>query len=69
MSTNCYVSNANETIYKRSEARAYAEVAVDEGYEWGGGCWNDNCSSDEVAARLRWPRESSLACISTVTSD
>jgi hypothetical protein len=46
VSTNCYVSNANDTIYKRSEARAYAEVAREEGYEWGGGCWNDNDRDD-----------------------
>jgi cell wall-associated NlpC family hydrolase len=26
----------------RSQARGYAETAVHEGYQWGGGCWNDD---------------------------
>jgi hypothetical protein len=46
VSNNCYVSNANRTWIRRIDARTYAEVAVGEGYEWGGGCWNDNNVDD-----------------------
>jgi hypothetical protein len=43
VSSNCYVNNAADSHVRRVDARAYAEVAIDEGYEWGGGCWdNDN---------------------------
>ncbi|MFN2468054.1 MAG: hypothetical protein ABR521_08020 [Gaiellaceae bacterium] len=30
----------------RSQSRAYAEVARYEGYQWGGGCWNQNNRDD-----------------------
>lgn len=30
----------------RSQARVYAEVGAYEGYQWGGGCWNDNNHDD-----------------------
>ena len=30
----------------RSQARVYAEIGAYEGYQWGGGCWNDNNSDD-----------------------
>jgi hypothetical protein len=46
VSENCYVANANRTWIRRVDARAYAEVADNEGYEWGGGCWNDNNVDD-----------------------
>ena len=26
----------------RAQARIYAEIGAYEGYQWGGGCWNDN---------------------------
>ena len=35
---------------KRSQARGYAYVARWEGYEWGGGCWNDNNVDDSPDA-------------------
>jgi hypothetical protein len=40
--SNCANSSAADSYVKRSEARAYAAVAGGEGYEWGGGCWNDD---------------------------
>jgi hypothetical protein len=39
---NCSNYNTGDSHVKRSEAQAYAFVANDEGYEWGGGCWNDD---------------------------
>lgn len=30
----------------RSQARVYAEIGAYEGYQWGGGCWNDNDRDD-----------------------
>lgn len=30
----------------RSQARIYAEIGAYEGYQWGGGCWNDNNRDD-----------------------
>jgi len=30
----------------RSQARIYAEIGAYEGYQWGGGCWNDNNVDD-----------------------
>lgn len=32
--------------YKKSTAKAYALVGRYEGYQWGGGCWNDNNKDD-----------------------
>jgi hypothetical protein len=46
VSTHCYVDNMNDSYVKRSDARAYAVVAIDEGYEYGGGCWNNNNVDD-----------------------
>jgi hypothetical protein len=43
---NCYVDNHSTTARTRIEARSYAIPAIDEGYEWGGGCWNDNDVDD-----------------------
>ena len=31
---------------QRTQARIYAEIAAHEGYQWGGGCWNDNNRDD-----------------------
>ena len=30
----------------RSQAQIYAEIGAHEGYQWGGGCWNDNNVDD-----------------------
>jgi hypothetical protein len=30
----------------RGQARIYAEIGANEGYQWGGGCWNDNNRDD-----------------------
>jgi hypothetical protein len=46
VSTNCYSENASVSAITRNTARAYAEIAAKEGYEWGGGCWNDNDRDD-----------------------
>ena len=43
---NCYNYTYAESELKRSEARAYAEIARNEGYEYGGGCWNTNDRDD-----------------------
>ena len=40
----------NTDPIKRSNARSYAYVARYEGYEWGGGCWNDNNVDDTPSA-------------------
>jgi len=42
----CSNSWQNLTYWKRVDSRAYAQVAVEEGYEWNGGCWNDNDRDD-----------------------
>ncbi|HEV8563875.1 MAG TPA: hypothetical protein VGR41_03070 [Actinomycetota bacterium] len=36
--------------WKRSQAKAYAELAEDEGYEWGGGCYKLNGHDDTPGA-------------------
>ncbi len=46
VSNNCYVSNAEDDHYRRLDARAYADIGIGEGYEWGGGCWNNNNVDD-----------------------
>jgi hypothetical protein len=46
VSTHCADdSNAMDAV-KRSTARTYADWADKEGYEWGGGCWNNNNVDD-----------------------
>ena len=45
-STNCHGTHVDDHYVKRSEAQAYSAVAAGEGYEWGGGCWNDNNRDD-----------------------
>jgi hypothetical protein len=39
---NCKGTSQGKGGIERETARAYAAVAVGEGYEWGGGCWNDD---------------------------
>jgi len=34
------------SFWKRVDSRAYASIAVEDGYEWNGGCWNDNDRDD-----------------------
>jgi hypothetical protein len=46
VSEHCDGTHFGDVYVKRSEAQAYASVANDEGYEWGGGCWNDNDKDD-----------------------
>ena len=46
VSNHCYDHHYSDAYYKRSEARSYAAVADNEGYEWGGGCWNNNNVDD-----------------------
>ena len=36
----------NEAPITRADARVYAYIAVSEGYQWGGGCWNTNNADD-----------------------
>jgi hypothetical protein len=47
---SCYSSsnaaNYPMTAWRRTDARAYALVGAGEGYQWGGGCWNDNNVDD-----------------------
>lgn len=50
VSQHCKKNTMSETIYKRSQAQAYASVAMGEGYEWGGGCWNDDDRDDTPGA-------------------
>jgi hypothetical protein len=46
VSNNCYVNNVSDSHVRRSDAKAYVSIALGEGYEWGGGCWNDNDRDD-----------------------
>jgi len=39
---HCHVNTRLVSALRRLDARAYAGVAVHEGYEWGGGCWNND---------------------------
>src|SRR5205814_1191132 len=46
VSDHCSSDNAWDSHYRRKDAKAYADVAIGEGYEWGGGCWNDDNKDD-----------------------
>ncbi len=46
VSDHCYTNNASDSNYRRKDAKAYVDIAIGEGYEWGGGCWNDNDKDD-----------------------
>ncbi|HEY1330558.1 MAG TPA: hypothetical protein VGH10_03685 [Actinomycetota bacterium] len=48
--SNCSEDNHTEDSLKREDARAYGDVADNEGYEWDGGCWNDNNKDDTPGA-------------------
>jgi hypothetical protein len=41
-SQHCFDDHNSDSIFKRVDARAFADVADEEGYEYGGGCWNNN---------------------------
>jgi hypothetical protein len=43
---SCNNSWSNVDPITRSAARNYAYVVAAEGYQWGGGCWNDNNVDD-----------------------
>jgi len=43
---NCNGTHYDDYYVKRSEAQSYASAAAEEGYEWGGGCWNNNNKDD-----------------------
>jgi hypothetical protein len=47
---NCDGSSFKIDWWKRSQAKAYAELATDEGYEWGGGCYKLNDKDDTPGA-------------------
>lgn len=47
VSTNCTASGPSAlSSWKRSNAQTYSLVADNEGYQWGGGCYNDNNRDD-----------------------
>lgn len=50
VSDNCYKNQASDPYHRRKDALAYAQVAKGEGYEWGGGCWNNNNRDDTPKA-------------------
>jgi hypothetical protein len=50
VSNNCRSNHAADDHHRRKDALAYAVVAKSEGYEWGGGCWNDNNRDDTPSA-------------------
>ena len=50
VSSYCYNNNHEDSNYRRVDARAYVSRALKEGYEWGGGCWNDNNVDDTPGA-------------------
>jgi hypothetical protein len=50
VSNNCRPNHVPDSHHRRKDALAYAVVAKGEGYEWGGGCWNDNNRDDTPGA-------------------
>lgn len=46
VSEYCNTSQYADYNVRRKDVQPYAMVAVGEGYEWGGGCWNDNNRDD-----------------------
>ena len=46
VSVNCNTRQWADSHYRRKDALAYAAVARHEGYEWGGGCWNNDDRDD-----------------------
>jgi hypothetical protein len=50
VSANCHDNSRLASSLKRADARAYAGYAAHEGYEWGGGCWNNDNADDTRGA-------------------
>jgi hypothetical protein len=50
VSNNCRPNHQADDHHRRKDALAYAVVAEWEGYEWGGGCWNNNDRDDTPGA-------------------
>lgn len=50
VSDRCYTDNYTDSNVKRSDAQAYAAVGDNEGYEWGGGCWDNDDQDDTPGA-------------------
>jgi hypothetical protein len=50
VSDRCYADNYADSNVKRSDAQAYAAVGDNEGYEWGGGCWDNDDQDDTPGA-------------------
>ena len=50
VSQYCNDNQVADDHVRRVDAEAYAAVADNEGYEWGGGCWNDNNRDDTPGA-------------------
>jgi hypothetical protein len=46
----CWKKQAEDSNVRRLDAQGYAAVAEGEGYEWGGGCWNNNNKDDTPGA-------------------
>jgi hypothetical protein len=46
VSQNCYNDDHEASYVRRTDARAYAAVGRGEGYEYGGGCFNNNNTDD-----------------------
>jgi len=46
VANHCFDDHHPISLWKRSTARTYAYVAVGEGYQYAGGCWNDNDRDD-----------------------
>ena len=49
---HCFDDHNPDGIFKRADARAYADVADGEGYEYAGGCWNNNYSCSTTSPEL-----------------
>lgn len=50
VANNCYEYSFDTAAITRSDAYAYAIKAKGEGYEWGGGCWDDDNKDDTPGA-------------------
>jgi hypothetical protein len=46
----CSPSHYLDSIFQRKTSQSYAAAALHEGYEWGGGCWNNNDRDDTPSA-------------------
>jgi hypothetical protein len=46
VANHCFNDHHSISIWQRADARAYGYVAAGEGYQYAGGCWNDNDQDD-----------------------